>query len=100
CVVRKKTRRPAKHAKDILAVCPLEFLHEGNQRLHAFPRKSVIDRRSNATNRTMSLQSVQSSFSGFAYKLLFKILAGQPERDVHQRSTVRMRVTTIEAARV
>src|SRR5205814_2259773 len=81
-----------------LPVRALELFHERNKRFDARERERVVDRSANAAYRTVSLQAVESRLCSFTYELLFELFARKPERHVHQRTAVSLRVAAIEVA--
>jgi hypothetical protein len=56
-----------------LPVRSFEFLHERDQRLDAIFRKRIVNRSSNAADRTMTFESIKPSFRSFADKLFFQV---------------------------
>src|SRR5919109_1611452 len=84
----------------VLAVFTLEFPHELGECMDAFLRKRVVDRGTDAADRTMPLQAVETRGRRLLDELLLQFLAGQPERDIHQRAAVLLRRAAIETGSI
>src|SRR5437868_5055630 len=69
-----------------LSTAALEFPHEIHELVDSGLRKGVVKRRPDPADRPMPFETIQSGCGRFLHERAFKILAGQPERDVHERS--------------
>src|SRR5689334_22916995 len=83
-----------------LTVAPFKFLHELHERIDARFRERVIDRRAHAADGTVPLEAVEARISRILRKPLLELLARQPERHVHARASVLLRVSAVEAGAI
>ena len=60
----------------VSAVSPLEFPHEGDQRVHAFLGERVVDRRAHAADRAVALEAVEPGCGRLLDELLLELLGG------------------------
>ena len=73
-----------------LSVAALELAHEVDQGVHAGLGEGVVDRGTHPADRTMPLEPVEPGRRGLLDERRFEVLAGQPERDVHEAAAVRL----------
>eukprot|EP00042_Codosiga_hollandica_P000646 m.924019 g.924019 ORF g.924019 m.924019 type:complete len:468 (+) comp116546_c0_seq1:367-1770(+) len=78
----------------------LEVLQEGHQRLHAFQRHRVVDRRAHAAHRLVALELQQPGGLGLGKEALVELLVLQEEGHVHARAAVGIHAVLVEARRI
>src|SRR5215207_4554337 len=82
------------------SITTFEIFHERHERLNTLAREGIVDRSSNAADRAMSLQPVESLGRCFGRELLFEFLLRQTKRYVHRRTTIGVRMTSIKVSSI
>src|SRR4029079_17190900 len=74
-----------------------EFPHEIHELVDSRFRERIIKGRANSAHGTVPFEAVHALCGRLPDEGLFEVLAWKPERDVHQRSMLLPRRSTIEA---